>query len=85
MRGRRLPDRTMPERAGDYWKWPDVVRPPHASRTAWFAKDPHGLLLALIPEVHRVTEHAGGAISVTPSIVSPRGGYHGFLVEGAWS
>jgi hypothetical protein len=89
MRGRRLPDSTMPEQPGDYAFFHDQPRPWLARGerlvTEVFVKTPNGELFALIPEVHRIVEHEDGTISAHPSVVSPSHRYHGMLTRGEWS
>lgn len=86
MQGRRLEDNTYPRKPGDYSRFTGVVRPPYGLRVEWFVRDPLGNFFALIPEVHSVVvSNDDGLITVSPSIVSPDGRYHGFLRHGDWS
>lgn len=76
----------MPSEAGDVSVWPSLPRPPRVGlANELFVKDPSGEMFALVPEVHRVTITTDGVVSVTPSIVSPSGRYHGFLSGGVWT
>ena len=53
----------------------------------WQVTTPDGHVGGLNPEVHTVTEHADGTITVTPSIdMSQRhpGGWHGWLTQGVF-
>lgn len=80
----RAEDDTLPVGRGGWALWHDQPRPPLGVRDEIFVVDPTGCLFALIPEVHRWTIDEDSTISVTPSIVSPRG-YHGFLTCSLWS
>lgn len=46
--------------------------------------DPTGRFYALVPEVHTWSGVDDGRPSVSPSIVAPSGGYHGYLTDGVW-
>lgn len=51
----------------------------------WQVTAPNGNRCRLDPDIHSVFEHEDGTITVSPSIVFPFGGYHGFLQHGVWS
>jgi hypothetical protein len=70
---------------GDYCKVPPGVHPNSEGKCIWYAVDPTGVALAITPDHHQVEEHEDGTITVTPSIVSPASGYHGFLRRGTWT
>lgn len=82
---RVLADRTWPELPGQVSWWRDLPRPPREGvADELYVKDPRGVTFALVPEVHAIEESAAG-LTVTPSIVAPSGGYHGFLTDGVWT
>lgn len=66
--------------------WPG--RTLNDGRIEWWIVDPKGMIGALNPGRHQVTEHEDGTITVSPSIVStiPEHGhdYHGWLERGVW-
>lgn len=67
---------------GDYAKVPPGIDP--RGDDYWYVLAPDGGAGALAPNVHQVTEHEDGAITVSPSIVMPNG-WHGFLTQGQWT
>lgn len=84
MKGRRLNhgDGIEPQ-PGDYW-------PATSPRFEgyWTVVDPAGFQGMLNPNVHTVTEHEDGTITVHPSIVTQFAGvekYHGWLRRGEWT
>lgn len=82
MQGTRMPDCDY----GDEDGWPAGAygRVTHEHfGTQWYVRDPRGAWGRLT--THRVEEHADGTITVEPSIVSPYGGFHGWLRGGVWS
>lgn len=60
---------------GDYWRH---------SGGSWYARLPNGLYACL--SGHKVTEHADGTITASPSILCDDGtsSWHGFLERGVW-
>lgn len=62
---------------------------PFTRRGWWQVRAPNGHSGCLNPEIHTVTEHHDGSITVHPSIVinGPDGRelYHGWLKAGVWS
>lgn len=73
---------------GSYMK---VLRKDGNGTWCWYLRSPAGDVCTIgwdLPgqaRVHEITEHPDGTITVSPSIVFPRGGYHGFLQSGVWS
>lgn len=54
----------------------------------WYLRSPAGDVCTIgwqFGAAHQIVEHDDGTISVSPSIVFPNGGYHGFLRHGIWS
>lgn len=51
----------------------------------WWVCDPRGMFYRLVSTVHSWVVHDDGTVTITPSIVAPRGGYHGFLRKGVWT
>lgn len=49
----------------------------------WQVHAPDGSCCALDPDIHRVTEHDDGTISVFPSIITST--WHGWLKRGIWT
>ncbi len=71
---------------GDYGR---AVNPQaEGKRTGWWnVCAPDGTAGSLDPEIHTVTEHEDGTVTVSPSIdFSQRrpGAFHGFLQRGVW-
>lgn len=70
---------------GDYGK----IIAPEPFGTFWMVCCPDGEFYRVggtLPDAnHTVEEHEDGTITVNPSIVSPRGTFHGFLIRGEWS
>jgi hypothetical protein len=68
---------------------PHTLAPGEYGRDAlgtWYGMTPNGLLANL--SNHKLTEHAGGVLTVEPSIYVNRGRnpeWHGFLIAGVWS
>ena len=56
--------------------------PNAADQGYWNVCAPDGSSCKLTPDIHTVTEHADGTISVWPSIVTRS--WHGWLVAGVW-
>lgn len=54
------------------------------STWCWYVRSPDGDIGTLGFEAHEVAEHDDGTITVTPSIVMPNTGWHGFLERGIW-
>lgn len=77
----QLADGTMPSRPGDVSWFRSLERPPCGERDELYIVTPDGKLCALIPEVHTFTEGPSG-LSVSPSVVNPNGGWHGFITDG---
>lgn len=89
MQGVRLPDGQMPENAGeyswfDYSTWAEVPDWLEGDGE-WIVKDPTGAFYALRCKNHSWTIDSEGRLTISPSIVAPGGGYHGFLRGGVWS
>ena len=79
MQGRRV-DKDMwrnDPQPGDYY-WSE-----HMGR--WWVRDPLGRPGTLNPELHAVTEHEDGTITVEPSIWDYPDGWHGWLRQGVWT
>jgi hypothetical protein len=73
---------------GDYGRATAAEIKPTSSLAWWQVCAPDGSNGSLDPEIHTVTEHEDGTITVTPSLdFSKRraGAYHGFLTRGIWS
>jgi len=92
MQGTRLPDAHISERGPgwDAWKNGECAPGSYMKVTMpngvwWYVRDPHGYIGSIKPELHTVEEHADGTITVSPSLVMPHGGYHGWLRAGVWS
>ena len=73
---------------GDFGRPPKRARPVNIpvdhweKHTQWQVKAPDGSMCRLDPAVHTVTEHADGALTVEPSIVTSS--WHGWLRNGVW-
>jgi len=94
VKGRRVentPSELGPVWGTDFWLPGDYgkIEAPEPFGTFWMVKCPDGEVCRVgggVGEVnHTVEEHEDGTITVSPSIVSPRGNYHGFLVRGEWT
>lgn len=99
MKGTRIPDVRRDRRRG-WTRWDRIRRgrrelvaePGSYMRVldeegalwCWYVRSPDGDVGTLWENVHQVTEHEGGAITVSPSIVMPKG-WHGWLQAGQWS
>lgn len=82
MQGARMPDCTY----GDEHTWPAGAygRITHEHfGTQWYVRDPRGNWGRIT--THTVEEHPDGTITVSPSLVMPYGGFHGWLRAGVWS
>lgn len=88
MMGKRLADNTSPTKPGEYsfMRYADRKQhhPDEAGEGEWWVCDPNGVFYRLVSSVHSWTIHEDGTVTISPSIVAPRGGYHGFLQQGVW-
>jgi hypothetical protein len=101
MQGTRLPDVHRDRPAGwENWRrrgpeGMETVAPPGAymkilredteETWCWYVRSPDGDIATLGFKSHEVVEHPDGTITVSPSIVMPNNGWHGFLRAGVWS
>jgi hypothetical protein len=89
MKGCRLPDNTQPKKPGEYsfMRYADrqVHHPDEQGEGEWWVCDPRGSFYRLVSRVHSWIVHGDGTVTFSPSIVAPRGGYHGYLRQGVWS
>lgn len=99
MTGQRIPDVRRDRRRG-WSKWDRVragvrhlvAEPGSYMRVleeggelwCWYLRSPDGDVGTLWAPTHQVVEHEDRTITVTPSIVMPKG-WHGFLRAGTWS
>lgn len=54
----------------------------------WYLRGPDGDICTVAhrrDSNHGVTEHEDGTITVSPSIIFPNEGWHGFLQRGVWT
>jgi hypothetical protein len=70
---------------GDYGRINRTVAQVHGflEQLHWQVTAPDGSSCRLSPEIHTVTEHSDGTISVHPSIVTRT--WHGWLKRGVWT
>jgi hypothetical protein len=90
MQGRRRPlteeglfaDEAQP---GDFGRLKRTLEQVHgdARQLQWSVKAPDGSGCSLDPNIHHVTEHPDGTISVSPSIITST--WHGWLKKGVWT
>lgn len=71
-------------RPGDYGRLVRTMEQVHGfmEQLHWQVTAPDGSSCRLDPEIHDVTEHSDGTISVHPSIITKT--WHGWLVKGIW-
>ena len=69
---------------GDYGRINRTIEQVHgfSKQLWWQVFAPDGSSCSLNPEVHEVTEHDDGTISVHPSIITKT--WHGWLKRGRW-
>jgi hypothetical protein len=89
MNGVRLPDNQTPTVRGQYafmvYADRQIHHPDEIGDGEWWVCDPNSNLYRLIQPIHSWVVHEDGTVTITPSIVAPRGGFHGFLRRGVWS
>jgi hypothetical protein len=89
MQGVRLPNNQKPSNPGEYsfmvYADREVHHPDEIGDGEWWIVDPNGSFYRLVKPVHSWTTNEDGSVTISPSIVAPRGGYHGFLINGVWS
>jgi len=73
------------EQPGDYGRLKRTLEQVlmHDRMLWWSVKAPDGSGCSLNPNIHHVTEHEDGTITVSPSIITRT--WHGWLKRGIWT
>jgi hypothetical protein len=70
------------DQPGDYGRATSKWTKQYPQQSWWNVIAPDGSSCSLNPDIHTVTEHEDGTITVSPSIVTAT--WHGWLQRGIW-